>query len=175
MFIEQHGKQKWCRRNVAVQQIVLWCGRGCRLRWNSCFDRFLLWCGRRYCWLGRLHFVASKKNRKKQRVCDWLDLNVRARSWVCEFAETRIRSSQSQWRNPVGGLGCRVSKGGRAEDGTNILCVAARNLTTLGYGYKSLKSLFKKFNGNSWVQEFWNLDTVLGWAQRKMMESHKPL
>ena len=40
--------------------------------------------------------LLQKTIRKKQRVCDWLDLNVRARSWVCEFAETRIRSSQSQ-------------------------------------------------------------------------------
>ena len=34
--------------------------------------------------------------------------------------------------------GARSRGGGRAEGGTNILCVAARNLTTLGYGYKSL-------------------------------------
>ena len=40
--------------------------------------------------------LLQKTIRKKQRVCDWLDLNVRARSWVCEFAETRIRSSQPQ-------------------------------------------------------------------------------
>ena len=40
--------------------------------------------------------LLQKTIRKKQRVCDWLDLNVRARSWVCEVAETPIRNSQSQ-------------------------------------------------------------------------------
>ena len=40
--------------------------------------------------------VSSKKNRKEQALCDWLFLNVRARSWVCEVAETPIRNSQSQ-------------------------------------------------------------------------------
>ena len=40
--------------------------------------------------------VSSKKNRKEQALCGWLFLNVRARSWVCEVAETPIRNSQPQ-------------------------------------------------------------------------------
>ena len=79
-----------------------------------------------------------KKIRKEQVLCGWLFLNVRARSWVCEVAGTPIRNSQSQRKNPVGGLGCTVSRGGRGEGDSNILCVAEKFLTTLGYGYKSL-------------------------------------
>ena len=56
--------------------------------------------------------LLQEKIRKEQVLCDWLDLNVRACSWVCEVAKTPIRNSQPQRRNPVGGLGCTVSRGG---------------------------------------------------------------
>ena len=56
--------------------------------------------------------LLQEKIRKEQVLCGWLFLNVRACSWVCEVAGTPIRNSQPQRKNPVGGLGCTVSRGG---------------------------------------------------------------